>query len=355
MHTEPDSRAKRPRTAILIALALLAIVGAAGAIYLVGSSWFGGEPEQRAERGPPPQIEAQPEAGEPPSLTEQPPSVAEEPSLAGRPPLAEEQRPQVDEPPQVAERPPPSPPAATERVRAEVDRVLAGFTCAGLSADLTRTTSDTFQVTVSGYVMSEADRQLIGDRLASLDHVGQVANDAEVLPPPFCEVLGVLQTGTVLDTADAPRIELEGGAQVYHENDPLIVRATAAHSFDGFLYVDYFDGEGNVVHLLPTPARPDNWIAAGQQTVLGMRREEAGPGDRYYEIMPLFGLNMLVAMSSPRLLFDRLREEVEPGETYLTELQARLATLPASEEAARPVAAHCFITTAPREQSGTTK
>jgi hypothetical protein len=235
-------------------------------------------------------------------------------------------------------------------VQAMVDPFLETFACAGLSANLSRTSPDSFVVTVAGHVGSEGDRQRIDTELSKLDHVRQVVNQTRVEAWPFCQALSVLQPHMAPDAAHAPLIQLDRPGQAYHEGDPLVVKVAASPNFDGYLYVDYLDAEGNLVHLLPIPIRRDNRVGAGEQIVLGSPSAEvAVPNVRYYEIQPPFGRNMLIAISSPRPLFEKLRTEEETADPYLDELRIRLTVQAAEGTSERPVAAYDFFTTAPHE------
>ena len=126
------------------------------------------------------------------------------------------------------------------------------------------------------------------------------------------------------------------------------MRATATNRFDGYLYVDYIDNGGDVVHLFPTPRRPDNRVRAGEQVTLGVPKSRAEPGERFYVIGPPFGPNMILVTSSPVPLFDRQRAEAEKAADYVPALDAAMAAARGRGDGPAPVADYLFIDTVPQ-------
>jgi hypothetical protein len=68
--------------------------------------------------------------------------------------------------------------------------------------------------------------------------------------------------------AGPPSIGLKNGAAAAFEGDKLVAEVTMA-GFPGFVYADLYDGEGNVVHLLPNARDPKNQVQPGQRLVVG--------------------------------------------------------------------------------------
>ena len=124
------------------------------------------------------------------------------------------------------------------------------------------------------------------------------------------------------------------------EGDRLITDITGPR-FDGFLYVDLYDPEGNVVHLLPNPLERKNRIGANRQTVLG---DDPFFG-QVWEIVPPFGKHMLVVMASRTPLFDRERPQVEGVPGYLRAVREAAGTKTADE---RFVAYYTIVEFMPR-------
>jgi len=102
---------------------------------------------------------------------------------------------------------------------------------------------------------------------------------------------------------------------VYREGETIEFRVTAP-DYDGFLYLDYYQIDGNVVHILPAPGNHGVVTQRGSKAVIG-----ASGAALTYEIFPPFGRELLVLMASPEPLFDRSRPEFESGRGYLEDLR----------------------------------
>ena len=194
-----------------------------------------------------------------------------------------------------------------ETVTAEIGTIVGGLSCAGVSAELTAD----LRVAVSGYVGSQRDRRRLQNQLAALDHVTRVDGDVAVHPWPLCEAMGLVGGDASI------RIVANNPDGIYREGETLVVDVTVPR-FDGFLYVDYFDNQGNVIHMLPSPVRPENTVSAGEQVTIG-----DGDG-RTYRIRPPLGTSMILAVMSPQKLFPLNRTEVEHARDYLTDLRRSL-------------------------------
>ncbi len=102
---------------------------------------------------------------------------------------------------------------------------------------------------------------------------------------------------------------------VYREGGTIEFRVTAP-DYEGYLYLDYYQIDGNVVHILPVPGTDGMATPRGSKVIIG------APGAAVtYEIFPPFGRELLVLMASPKPLFDRPRQEFEEALQYLEELR----------------------------------
>ncbi len=90
--------------------------------------------------------------------------------------------------------------------------------------------------------------------------------------------------------------------------------------FPGFVYADLYDGEGNVVHLLPNARDPKNQVQPGQRLVVG---DDAIFGMQW-DIVPPFGKHLLVVTVSRSKLFDRARPDIEAAHKYVGAMQGAL-------------------------------
>lgn len=224
--------------------------------------------------------------------------------------------------------------AAAEPARAGIlalTQALSGFDCASLSATL----SKDMKITISGYVASDADLQKLGTKLAAFEKVAAIANQARVAGWPSCEVLDILQHKASLpaDRAALPAVGPFQHGSAYVADEKLVIEAEATSLYDGYLYVDFIQHDGTVLHMLPGEA-----VKAGERVLLGN-------GPQEFTVAPPFGTEMLVVVSSPVPLFDKDRPQVEKAKAYLGQLKQ---ALDAAEKKAGPdkvVSNYSFITT----------
>lgn len=218
----------------------------------------------------------------------------------------------------------------------QLTQAISGFDCASLSATL----SKNMQITVSGYVGSEADLRRLSSRLSPFDQLSKVINRTAVRTWPLCEALEILPQPAKfsLDSRNLPIVHPLGHGPDFAENDKLIVEAQATSRYNGFLYVDFIQHDGRVLHMLPGSTMPDNAVKAGQRVLLGDSKQE-------YVIAPPFGTEMLVVMSSPEPLFEKQRPQTEKAEGYFAALRAALARAHKRNFAEKILSNYYFINT----------
>ncbi len=108
---------------------------------------------------------------------------------------------------------------------------------------------------------------------------------------------------------------------VYREAEFIEFRIETPE-FASYVYLDYYQIDGNVVHILPAPGGEGASIPAGTALTIGV------PGEGLtYEIFPPFGRELLVLMASPKPLFDEPRREFEFAPLYLDALGEGVAAL----------------------------
>ena len=219
----------------------------------------------------------------------------------------------------------PSQPAAPDldTVRAIVREILAEFQCANTTANL----SGDGSLSISGFVSSREDLDKLRLKMSRLEGITNFSEDLAVHPRPFCEMLVMLQRHQPpgISPALQTRLELNNPGRRYKQGDYLVVSATLGRAFDGYLYIDYLDSDGTVVHMLPSPKRLQNGVHAGQKVVVGAE----GPDPRgyfSYEIEPPYGPGLIVAITSRQALFDTSspRGHIETAAEYFPALRTAL-------------------------------
>ena len=210
----------------------------------------------------------------------------------------------------------PAPPALDrDRLERDLALVFKRFGCNELEAQI----ADDGAVTLSGFVSRRDDLARLTREVAAQPQVKRVDSRAGVEPLAFCELSGVLRSRTASGPT-IPQIEVSHADRVYRGGDTLTLAVTTHAPGTSFLYVDFFDSTGEVVHMLPTALRPGNRMVSGERVGIGASPATAGHNQRIYVVAPPFGTGRVVAFSSPRPLFDGPRPERESAKVYLAAL-----------------------------------
>ncbi|MHA1563904.1 MAG: DUF4384 domain-containing protein [Alphaproteobacteria bacterium] len=194
--------------------------------------------------------------------------------------------------------------------------VLGQFECAALSATLQKNA----RLVVTGHVSSAADLDQLSRDLADYGQNGAVLNQAEVFGWPHCEAAEILHGFTLLDRnlSGAPTVRPFNHSGLYRQGENMEIEVIAPVDAAAFIYVDFVQQDGTVVHLLPTDDDAENQLDAGARLVLGQ-------GAQRYRVEPPFGTEMMMVVASPVPLFDGGRAQVEPAQEYLGALRAALS------------------------------
>lgn len=178
-----------------------------------------------------------------------------------------------------------------------------------------------------------------------------VRDNLLILPRPQCGALaGIASVGLPQSTDQITNPLLVGESTHarefrYTEGSPLVMDLQGAN-YDAFVYVDYFDVEGNVLHLMPNQFTPltltpaEGALQIGSETVLA-----AGEPGLYIEIGPPFGQEIAVAFAASVPLYEGTRPLVEPAEPYLFWLRDRVSNARASNPDFKGEWVYFFVTT----------
>jgi hypothetical protein len=240
--------------------------------------------------------------------------------------------------PPVAQAPtPPTAPAPKPALTlAAVAPVLAQVPCSALSAS----TQD-HALAVRGYVSQHYGAARLKDTLAALPGVDALSLQVEPLGDDKCDTIKALapywtrnwQAGHVASLHVRPP-----GGQL-SEGDPLVVDVTTP-PYDSYVNLDYYQLDGSVVHMVPSPRAKDNQAPPRYAATIGSAGE--------WIISKPFGAEMVVLLITPAPLFDKPRPESESRADYLRALETRLAQIGGKFGQDRIVADFAPITTKPR-------
>ncbi len=212
---------------------------------------------------------------------------------------------------------------------AELGRILDQFECSALSATLRQGSN----LMINGHVSSADDMNRLLASLEPYAAFAQVSNQAQIYAYPHCDAVEIAEELTVTNTAagGTPSVRPFQHGLTYTEGEPVVIEAVAG-AVPGYLYVDFIQNDGTIVHLL-SGAR----VEPGAQVRLG----ETGLS---FSVAPPFGDEMLLAIQTPQPLYTDDRPQVEDAATYLPVL--RSAIRDADQTA---LSGFTFLTTGPAQ------
>jgi hypothetical protein len=214
--------------------------------------------------------------------------------------------------------------------------VIDAVPCAALDASLEGGT-----VNLRGYVSRRFEMQQIESDLLGLPGARRVSADLSRVSDEKCPVLELYepywrrnqQSGreTSIRTRNATGELVEG--------DPLVVKITTP-PYESFVNLDYYSLDGGVVHMVPGPRVEGNQAPPSYAATIGDLGE--------WRVAEPFGDELVVVLTTPRPVFDTLRQEAEPGADYLTVLGDRLEALSKEAGNGRIKADFVMISTRPK-------
>ena len=217
--------------------------------------------------------------------------------------------------------------ATGDQLRDGVAGLLAQVPCSRMQVMFD---PDTATLQVNGHI---PDNDLRAPVLAALRaQMGEniaVSDNILILPRPQCGALsGIAGVGLPQSTDQITNplvIGDDAQARVFTfaKGDLLSLDMTAP-DYPAYIYLDYFDAEGNVLHLEPNEYAPLRQADAQAVQQIGARTmEESGIK---LVIGPPYGQEIAVAFAASEPLFDGLRPIQEPAAPYLEWLKEQVAT-----------------------------
>jgi tRNA A-37 threonylcarbamoyl transferase component Bud32 len=266
------------------------------------------------------------ERAEPPVSVEQPATprpMAESPAAetGNGPGLAPEETRETDaEPPTDVARIEPEPPDVAIAVPVG-ERAAAAV--AGLPCSMLHVTDAGGLIDVRGVSGRMAEVAALSDEIGALG--GSTAVDTTAVTPLHefqCRPLDLARPFVSANLDAALGFVVRPEQPVFIGGEKLKVDVVAPHR-SAYVYVDYYDIEGGVLHLLPRPNAEDNFRPGGSSLRLG-----DGGASGQWTIGPPFGDDLIVAfaVSDPLPIPIRPEYETSSGE-YLQMLENALADL----------------------------
>ncbi len=196
-----------------------------------------------------------------------------------------------------------------------LSQVLATMPCAHATLEAG---SGDGRLALRGYVPSADGKQRVLARMTELLGSSRVeAGELAVVERPHCATLsGIAETGIDHHPALDGKGTATGVVRRYLSDDSVRLKLTTPE-FPAYLYVDYFDRQGWVIHLVPNlyggamRFDPDSTVGIG--------------GDDRLTAAPPYGIDLVVAVASSKPLFNEMRPRKESAERYLDALRNAIA------------------------------
>ncbi|NNK16520.1 MAG: DUF4384 domain-containing protein [Sulfitobacter sp.] len=210
---------------------------------------------------------------------------------------------------------------------------------------------DTTTLKLTGHVPQDSQR---GPVLAALrEQMGAdiaVTDNLLVLPAPQCAALSGIAAVGLPQSTDQITNPLIVGADTHArafnfiKDQPLVLEMTGA-DYPAYVYVDYFDAAGNVIHLTPNEASPLKQVPAKEPIDIGARK----PGDPGLHVIigPPYGQEITAAFAASVPLYEDLRPVIEPADAYLEWMKSRVAEARAAHADFKGEWVYFFVTTKP--------
>lgn len=157
-----------------------------------------------------------------------------------------------------------------------------------------------------------------------------LSDKMRLLPRPQCGALSGISTVGLPQSTDQITNPLLLGADAqarvlsYAGGEQLFFNLTAP-DYPAYLYVDYFDAAGNVIHLSPNEAVPLGLATPKSAVTVGARN--AGDSGLLITVGPPYGQEIAVAFAASSPLYEGLRPLSEPAAPYLTFLREKISEI----------------------------
>lgn len=219
-----------------------------------------------------------------------------------------------------------------------VNTVLARIPCSALVASVREKT-----IQVRGYLPQRVGIAGLKNRINAVPGVQSVDTAVQIINEVDCDIINTLapywlrhqQAGQIASI----QVKAQGG--VLTEGDPLMVDIVTP-GYASYVYVDYYVLDGTVAHLIPNTRTRANQAPPSYTATIGSLGN--------WVIAKPFGTELIVFISTPTPLFDKVRPEVESRGDYLQALQTQLAQLRSQGEAERVVVDFTHIMTKARSE-----
>lgn len=236
-----------------------------------------------------------------------------------------------------------------DAVRDGLASVLSALPCSRVQA---RYDPETQALVLSGHVPDAAQAGPLAQAVqGQMGADIAVRADLLVLPAPQCGALtGLAQIGLPQSNDQITNPLMVGpGTHArqfsYRAGDQLVLDIESP-DYVSYVYVDYFDSAGQVIHLSPNEVTP--LVLSPPAAPLRIGALTPNDPGLFITIGPPFGQEIAVAFATSQQLFEGPRPLVEPAGPYLADLRGAIADARAQDPEFKGEWAYFFVSTSAR-------
>ncbi len=213
---------------------------------------------------------------------------------------------------------------AGEELRARLAAATEGYACAAVSSSLASNRS----ARVSGHVATPEDLARLRGATAAIPGIASLDFAVSLMQRPHCDVAGLLDPLTRGAGRDAPSLAFSPAASAaYIGGKPAL--ELRAPGFDSYIYVDYFDSGGQVLHLFPNAHDKFNLRPLRNHFVLFKSGRWTICGNVGQQL-----ITMVATAVGSKPLFPSPRPDVEGAQPYIDSLREAIGRVPQGQSAA---------------------
>ncbi|MGD9616824.1 MAG: protein kinase [Alphaproteobacteria bacterium] len=215
----------------------------------------------------------------------------------------------------------PAPAPSFDDIRNQLAAATASQGCGSLSYSLAPDRT----VRLSGHLASADELARVRSQVTAIAGIGASSFDIELMPRPHCEMAALL--GRLVDPAVRDGLSLaftSGAGEVSIGAQPSF--EIRAPGFDSYLYIDYFDSGGQVLHLFPNARDRFNLRPWRNRFVLFK--------SPLWTVCGNVGRQLVTIIATAKPLFPARRPDVEDAEDYIEVLAEALQRIPPAKTAA---------------------
>ncbi len=199
----------------------------------------------------------------------------------------------------------------------KIDSLLTKYQCAVLN----KTISKNGKISLRGH-LRQTDLESFKNEAAHLTEQVKIDyQEVKVWNNAFCEVIAILSPLKAMNDLKKLGLAIDSAKlnNRYIFDEYLEMNITMPN-YPGYLYVDYFQLNGHVLHMYPST---DDQAGIKEANVI-LSIGQSGQ-DKRWQVSPPYGVELVAVIASPIPLFNQLRNEDELTEVYLSDLNALIS------------------------------